>query len=187
MPLFRYRALANRCSSPFQPISTFLTSILQCKSLSPPTGETTPFNSSVLPLRKRNRLFHFSPQSAALDRNWPSALCQPYPFQPYVRRLNLEISKIWVPSWCWEKISKPNRLGIKRQNPSHHDFRFPKTPNVSDRTCQFSTRRGLLRTHQPGIPRPRSQKAMDLARAKMNETYELEDLIRTTLKELAKG
>lgn len=38
-----------------------------------------------------------------------------------------------------------------------------------------------------GYRAPEVKKAMDLARAKMNETYELEDLIRTTLKELAKG
>jgi Holliday junction DNA helicase RuvA len=38
-----------------------------------------------------------------------------------------------------------------------------------------------------GYRAPEVKKAMDLAKAKMKETYELEDLIRTTLKELAKG
>ena len=38
-----------------------------------------------------------------------------------------------------------------------------------------------------GYRTPEVKKAINLAIAKMNETYELEDLIRTTLKELAKG
>ena len=38
-----------------------------------------------------------------------------------------------------------------------------------------------------GYRAPEVKKAINLAIAKMNETYELEDLIRTTLKELAKG
>jgi Holliday junction DNA helicase RuvA len=38
-----------------------------------------------------------------------------------------------------------------------------------------------------GYRAPEVKKAMDLAIAKIGETYELEDLIRTTLKELAKG
>jgi Holliday junction DNA helicase RuvA len=38
-----------------------------------------------------------------------------------------------------------------------------------------------------GSRAPEVKKAMDLAIAKIGETYELEDLIRTTLKELAKG
>lgn len=38
-----------------------------------------------------------------------------------------------------------------------------------------------------GYRAPEVKKAITLAIAKMNDTYELEDLIRTTLKELAKG
>jgi len=38
-----------------------------------------------------------------------------------------------------------------------------------------------------GYRAPEVKKAIDLATSKMDETYELEDLIRTTLKELAKG
>ena len=38
-----------------------------------------------------------------------------------------------------------------------------------------------------GYRAPEVKKAMDLAKAKIGETYKLEDLIRTTLKELAKG
>jgi len=38
-----------------------------------------------------------------------------------------------------------------------------------------------------GYRAPEVKKAMDLATAKMDEPYELEDLIRSTLKELAKG
>ncbi len=38
-----------------------------------------------------------------------------------------------------------------------------------------------------GYRTPEVNKAINLALAKLNETYELEDLIRTTLKELAKG
>jgi Holliday junction DNA helicase RuvA len=38
-----------------------------------------------------------------------------------------------------------------------------------------------------GYRAPEVKKAINLAIAKMDETYELEDLIRTTLKELAKG
>jgi Holliday junction DNA helicase RuvA len=38
-----------------------------------------------------------------------------------------------------------------------------------------------------GYRAPEVKKAINLAIAKMNENYELEDLIRTTLKELAKG
>ncbi len=38
-----------------------------------------------------------------------------------------------------------------------------------------------------GYRAPEVKKAMNLATSKMKETYELEDLIRTTLKELAKG
>ena len=38
-----------------------------------------------------------------------------------------------------------------------------------------------------GYRAPEVKKAMNLAITKMNDTYELEDLIRTTLKELAKG
>jgi len=38
-----------------------------------------------------------------------------------------------------------------------------------------------------GYRAPEVKKAMNLASAKMDEPYELEDLIRTTLKELAKG
>jgi Holliday junction DNA helicase RuvA len=38
-----------------------------------------------------------------------------------------------------------------------------------------------------GYRAPEVKKAINLAIVKMNETYELEDLIRTTLKELAKG
>ncbi len=38
-----------------------------------------------------------------------------------------------------------------------------------------------------GYRTPEVNKAITLALSKMNETYELEDLIRTTLKELAKG
>ncbi len=38
-----------------------------------------------------------------------------------------------------------------------------------------------------GYRAPEVKKAMNLAVSKMKETYELEDLIRTTLKELAKG
>jgi Holliday junction resolvasome RuvABC DNA-binding subunit len=38
-----------------------------------------------------------------------------------------------------------------------------------------------------GYRAPEVKKAINLATAKMDETYELEDLIRTTLKELAKG
>ncbi len=38
-----------------------------------------------------------------------------------------------------------------------------------------------------GYRTPEVNKAINLALTKMNETYELEDLIRTTLKELAKG
>jgi hypothetical protein len=38
-----------------------------------------------------------------------------------------------------------------------------------------------------GYRAPEVKKAITLAITKMDDTYELEDLIRTTLKELAKG
>jgi hypothetical protein len=75
------------------------------------------------------------------------------------------LSTLSVPDLCTaiekrgEKISQPNRAGIKRQNPSHYDFRVSEILNFPDRTYQLSARRSLLRTHQFGVPCPRSQKS----------------------------
>lgn len=54
----------------------------------------------------------------------------------------------------------------------------------STKFFQGETRSALISL---GYRAPEVKKAINLAITKMDETYELEDLIRTTLKEFAKG
>jgi len=62
-----------------------------------------------------------------------------------------------------------------------------KTSTASTEPTNFLQEEAASALINLGYRTPEVKKAITLATAKMNETYELEDLIRTTLKELAKG
>jgi len=63
----------------------------------------------------------------------------------------------------------------------------PQPSTAPNESAQFLQEEASSALINLGYRAPEVKKAMNLAITKMNETYELEDLIRTTLKELAKG
>ena len=65
--------------------------------------------------------------------------------------------------------------------------RDQKTSTASTEPTNFLQEEAASALINLGYRTPEVKKAITLATAKMNDTYELEDLIRTTLKELAKG
>ena len=82
-----------------------------------------------------------------------------------------------------------SRIVLELKDKTHRimisDSRKPSTsPTEPTNFLQEEAASALINL---GYRAPEVKKAINLAIAKMNETYELEDLIRTTLKELAKG
>jgi len=82
-----------------------------------------------------------------------------------------------------------SRIVLELKDKTHRimipDSHKPSTsPTEPTNFLQDETSSALINL---GYRAPEVKKAINLAIAKMNETYELEDLIRTTLKELAKG
>lgn len=82
-----------------------------------------------------------------------------------------------------------SRIVLELKDKTHRimisDSHKPSTsPTEPDNFLQEEASSALINL---GYRAPEVKKAMDLARSKIGETYELEDLIRTTLKELAKG
>ena len=82
-----------------------------------------------------------------------------------------------------------SRIVLELKDKTHRiifpDDQQPSTaPNEPTNFLQEEASSALINL---GYRAPEVKKAMNLATAKLDEAYELEDLIRTTLKELAKG